>query len=402
MNILVISPEIPYPPVGGHYLRTYNVLKLLSKNHKIFFIGFIKDPAELEFKKDFKKICESFDAFAIQKDDFSLRFWLKVLVNLFSPWPYVKDKYYNKNASQRIRELIAEVDIDLIHLDMLPMSSYYADLDSVPTILTNHNVESMRLYRWMRVEKRIFTKLFLAYQYLKLRNYEKRMCPKFDRCITVSPEDEKILKKLCRSDNFAVIPNGVDIDYFKPLDGPVVPNRLIWVGGMSGPYNSDAVDYFLDDILPLIQAKIPELEVDFVGGCPTKKLKQQESKNFHIKVHGFVDDIRPFIHQAAVFIAPIRSGSGTKIKVLNALALGKAVVTTSVGAEGIAVEAGKHVMIADIPEEFAQKTVYLLNNPAIASEMGMAGRKVIEKFYDWNMIKENMERLYNEVKLSKK
>jgi glycosyltransferase involved in cell wall biosynthesis len=399
MNILFVSPEIPYPPIGGHYLRTYNVLKLLSENHRIFFIGFVKDKEELEFKKDFKKLCESFDVFFIQEDDFSFRFWLKVIRNLLSPYPYIKHKYYNKNASRRIREILSEGQIDLVHLDMLPMSTYYSDLNSTPTILTNHNVESVRLHRWIQVEKNIFIKSFLAYQYIKLRSYEKKMCPKFDKCVTVSSEDEKVLKKLCKSDNFAVIPNGVDIEYFKPLEGPIVPNRLIWVGGMSGPYNSDAVDYFLDEILPLIRAKKPEVEVDFVGGYPTKKLKQQELKNSHIKLHGFVDDTRPLVQKAAVFIAPIRSGSGTKIKVLNAMSLAKPVVTTSVGAEGISVEADKNIIIADDPKVFAEKTVYLLNNQHIANEMGMAGRKIIEKYYDWNVIKENMEQLYNEVKL---
>jgi len=399
MNILFVSPEIPYPPIGGHYLRTYNVLKLLSENHRIFFIGFVKDKEELEFKKDFKKLCESFDVFFIQEDDFSFRFWLKVIRNLLSPYPYIKHKYYNKNASRRIREILSEGQIDLVHLDMLPMSTYYSDLNSTPTILTNHNVESVRLHRWIQVEKNIFIKSFLAYQYIKLRSYEKKMCPKFDKCVTVSSEDEKVLKKLCKSDNFAVIPNGVDIEYFKPLEGPIVPNRLIWVGGMSGPYNSDAVDYFLDEILPLIRAKKPEVEVDFVGGYPTKKLKQQELKNSHIKLHGFVDDTRPLVQKAAVFIAPIRSGSGTKIKVLNAMSLAKPVVTTSVGAEGISVEADKNIIIADDPKVFAEKTIYLLNNQHIANEMGMAGRKIIEKYYDWNVIKENMEQLYNEVKL---
>jgi glycosyltransferase involved in cell wall biosynthesis len=396
---LFVSPEIPYPPIGGHYLRTYNVLKLLSENHRIFFIGFVKDKEELEFKKDFKKLCESFDVFFIQEDDFSFRFWLKVIRNLLSPYPYIKHKYYNKNASRRIREILSEGQIDLVHLDMLPMSTYYSDLNSTPTILTNHNVESVRLHRWIQVEKNIFIKSFLAYQYIKLRSYEKKMCPKFDKCVTVSSEDEKVLKKLCKSDNFAVIPNGVDIEYFKPLEGPIVPNRLIWVGGMSGPYNSDAVDYFLDEILPLIRAKKPEVEVDFVGGYPTKKLKQQELKNSHIKLHGFVDDTRPLVQKAAVFIAPIRSGSGTKIKVLNAMSLAKPVVTTSVGAEGISVEADKNIIIADDPKVFAEKTIYLLNNQHIANEMGMAGRKIIEKYYDWNVIKENMEQLYNEVKL---
>jgi len=397
MNILVLSPEIPYPPIGGHYLRTYNILKLLSEKHKIFFLGFAKDKDELEFKKEFQRICESFDVYFIQENDFSLRFWLKIFRNLFSPYPYVNYKYYNKTASKRIKEIFSEVEIDLVHLDMLPMATYYSNLNSVPRILTNHNVESLRLYRWMKIEKKTIIKIFLAYQYLKLRNYEKKMCSRCDKCITVSPNDEKVLRELCKTDNFAVIPNGVDIEYFKPNeDVPVAQNRLVWVGGMGGPYNSDAVDYFLDEILPLVMIKIPEVEVDFVGWGATKKLKQRVLENSRIKAYGFVDDIRPYVHQASVFIAPLRIGSGTKIKVLNAMALGKAVVTTSIGAEGINAKPDKDIMIADTSQEFAQKTVYLLRHPEEAKIMGKNGSEVIEKHYSWESIGEKMHQLYEE------
>ena len=403
MNILVISPEIPFPPVGGHYLRTYNILKLLSEKHKIFFVGFAKDKEELEFKKDFQKICESFDVFFIQGDDFSFRFIIKIIKNLFSGLPYVAQKYYINKASILIREIISKVRIDLVHLDMLPMAIYYSDLNSVPRILTNHNVESLRLYRWMKIEKNYVMKLFLLYQYLKLRNFEKKRCSECDKCITVSDYDRTVLENISKSNKFAVIPNGVDIEYFKPDENVnVVQNRLVWVGGMSSPYNSDAVDYFLDEILPLVIAKIPDIEVDFIGWGATKKLKQKLQENSHIKAYGFVDDMRPYVHQASVFIAPIRSGSGTKIKVLNAMALGKAVVTTSIGAEGIKVKPNEDIIIADTPQEFAQKTIYLLQHPEEVEIMGRKGRQVIEKHYSWESIGKKMHQLYeDEYKKSK-
>ena len=397
MNILVISPEIPYPPVGGHYLRTYNILKLLSEKHKIFFVGFFKDREELEFKKEFQKICESFDVYFIQKDDFSILFFFKIIKNLFSKLPYVAQKYYIDKASARIREILLNVRIDLVHLDMLPMAIYYSDLNSVPIILTNHNVEWLRLYRWMKLEKNYFIKLFLFFQYVKLRSFEKKRCSECDKCITVSDYDRTILESISKSDKFTVIPNGVDIEYFKPNeDIVVVPNRLIWVGGMSSPYNSDAVDYFLDEILPLVISKIPDIEVDFIGWGATKKLKQKLQENSHIKAYGFVDDMRPYVHQSSVFIAPIRSGSGTKIKVLNAMALGKAVITTSIGAEGIKVESDKDVMIADTPQEFALKTIYLLQHPENAKIMGRNARKMIEKHYSWEVIGKKMHQLYED------
>ena len=255
----------------------------------------------------------------------------------------------------------------------------------------------------MKIEKNYVMKLFLLYQYLKLRNFEKKRCSECDKCITVSDYDRTVLENISKSNKFAVIPNGVDIEYFKPdEDVNVVQNRLVWVGGMSSPYNSDAVDYFLDEILPLVIAKIPDIEVDFIGWGATKKLKQKLQENSHIKAYGFVDDMRPYVHQASVFIAPIRSGSGTKIKVLNAMALGKAVVTTSIGAEGIKVKPNEDIIIADTPQEFAQKTIYLLQHPEEVEIMGRKGRQVIEKHYSWESIGKKMHQLYeDEYKKSK-
>jgi glycosyltransferase involved in cell wall biosynthesis len=397
MNILFIAPEIPYPLTGGHPLRTFNILKLLAENNKIYFVSFIKEEDEIKYKIGIEPICETIDLFYIQKDDFSMRFLLNVFKNIFSPLPFVAQKYFSKKAFSRILEILSKYQIDLIHLDLLPMSSYYPALDSVPTILTDHNVESQRLYRWMKIEKNIFTKLFLFYQHLKLRRYEREMCARFDLCIAVSDEDKNQLHALCKTGKFEVIPNGVDIDYYAPSDQIADKNRCIWVGGMDGPYNSDAVDYFLDEIFPLVKKELPQVEIDFVGRFPTKKLTKKAAEEKKIKVYGFVDDVRPYIHQAAVFIAPIRSGSGTKIKVLNAMSLGKPVVTTSIGAEGILAEPDHDVMIADDPRNFADKIIYLLRNPDKAKDMGRKARKLIEEVYDWEVIRRKMEKLYQDI-----
>ncbi|RMD65036.1 glycosyltransferase, partial [Candidatus Parcubacteria bacterium] len=171
----------------------------------------------------------------------------------------------------------------------------------------------------------------------------------------------------------------------------------VWVGSMASPYNADAVDYFLRDILPRIRRGNPKVQVTFVGGEPTRLLREQAVKNKNIKIAGYVDDVRPYMREAAVFIAPMRSGSGTNIKILNALSMGMPVVTTPIGAEGLEVKDGKNIMVAQTAEEFAKRTLLLLDEPILARRLGMAGRRVVTERYDWQHLHRETERLYTQL-----
>ncbi|VAX32148.1 hypothetical protein MNBD_NITROSPIRAE03-1263, partial [hydrothermal vent metagenome] len=181
-----------------------------------------------------------------------------------------------------------------------------------------------------------------------------------------------------------------DTDYFKPSAEKVREKHLIWVGGMTGPYNSDAVDYFLDQIWPIVKDEMPDVTIDFVGSSPTKKLQKKASIDNNIKVIGFIEDIRPLVQRASVFVAPIRSGSGTKIKVLNAMAQAKAVVASTVAAEGIEVADSENILLANEPIEFAEKTVYLLRNRELSWTIGQKARSLIENKYSWKVIAQKL------------
>ena len=259
MNILFLSQENPYPPDGGHYIRTYNILKMLAQKHKLFFIAIANDDERMKHKHGLENLCESVDIFVIPHGKSKWRTLFSLISNLFSPLPFTVHKNYLQAVRHKIKQLLKDNKIDLVHVDILPLAFYHKDIDKLPKILVNHNVESLRLYRWMKVEKNRFIKLFLFYQYIKLRHFEKQLCPKFDRCIVVSETDQKILEEMCKSRNFVTLPNGVDIQYFSPLNHTTpIKNSLIWVGGMRYAYSADAVDYFLAEILPLIQSKIPD------------------------------------------------------------------------------------------------------------------------------------------------
>ena len=396
LNILFLSTENPFPVDHGHHLRTYHVLKALADVHTVHFIGFTQDNSGFKHKPKLQEFCESVEIFQLK-----YRGWRQALLsvsNLFSPLPLIAQKYYDKQVANRIKELIDSAEIDLVHFDLLHLAQYRKELDGFPSILVNHNVESLRVLRWSKVERNPFLKIFLLYQYRKLKSFEKTVCSEFDRCTVVSDTDKEFLVKLCGSRNFVTIPNGVDVDYFHASKDEVEAeaNTLVWAGSMSDPYNKDAVIYFVQQIWPNIRNEIPDARVTFVGNSPPKLLKRMASQSTNVKCTGYVDDVRPHIAKSAIFIAPLRSGSGTKIKVLNAMSQGKLVVTTSVGAEGIEAKPDKEIIIADDPKKFAKKTVYFLKHLEEAQEIGKGARRVIEEKYDWKVINVKIQQVYRE------
>ncbi len=394
MNLLFLSTENPYPVDGGHHLRTFYVLKLLAKRYKIYFIGFAQDKEEFKYTPFIKPFCVSVDMFPVAKTGFNPGFlWLGVK-NLFQKQPLIARRYFTRRACSRIEEILRDSTIDIVHVDMLALGMYARLFNDLPAILTNHNVESLRLFRWLKHEKKTLKKLFLNYQYKKLKSFERLTCLAFENCIAVSETDKTYLAELCQRDHFSIIANGVDSDYFEPIEIDTQKNRLIWVGGMTGPYNADAVDFFLREIWPQVTRCIKDIILDIVGSAPTALALSMSQKDNRIKIYGFVEDIRPFVQRAVLFIAPIRSGSGTKLKVLNAMSQAKAVVATSVAAEGIEAVDGQEILIADDPAEFTGKIIYLLQNPAIAERIGLKARAVIVKKYDWTVLAEDMYKIY--------
>lgn len=398
MNILFLSTENPYPPDHGHHLRTYYVLRHLAEENRVFFVGFSQSQEDIKYKTHLESFCTNVDIFAIPGRAQKLRFGFSAACNLFSSWPFSVQRYYQRAAVHRIREILNTERIDVIHFDMIHLAPYLKVVGNTSSVAVNHNVESLRLLRLAGVQKRLWKRLLLLLQYQKMRSFEQQMCGKFRRLIAVSEADAELFEMECQLQNVAVIPNGVDTDFFKPSNNGVMPDSLVWVGGMASPYNRDAVEYFLDGIFPKICLAQPRINVSFVGNAPPAKLREHQNRYpRNIEIMGYVADVRPFIMRASIFVAPIRCGSGTKIKILNAMAMGKAVITTALGVEGIKAKPGRDIIVTDTPEEFADSILYLLAHPEIATKMGGNARRIIEQFYDWRVIYEQIDKLYSEL-----
>ncbi len=393
MNIIFITTFIPYPPHGGAHQRTYNLLKHITKENDVYLIGFIKENNDLENAAYLEKLCKKVYAFRLPDDWSKVSFVKSLFLNLFSPLPYTVQKYYYTQARQTIANLVRQVKFDILHCDMADLAEYIYDYNPKSTVLVNHNVESTLMLRHAEVEKNPFKRWVFYLQHKKLFRYEKKMCPMFKCNVTVSELDKQQLQLISPQARFFVVPNGVDVDYFQPQKLQIEKNTLIFAGRTDYLPNIDGIKFFQQEIWPLIKKEVKDARLAMIG--KTKSNSDISIKTTKDATHlGFVEDVRPLIGKAAVYIVPLRIGGGTRLKILDAMAMGKAIVSTSIGAEGIDITHGKNILIADTPEDFSKQVINVLNDTNLRESLGTEGRKLVEEKYSWDVIGKKMTEIY--------
>ena len=398
MNILFLSTRSPYPLISGHSLRTYHILKGAAQNHNVTFATFVQLP-EHELKEEnlahLRSFCKAVYPFEIPADMSRTKLATMLFLNLFSSLPFVTQKYDAPLMREKIREIIQKEHIDLVHVDLLPLTAYINEFEKIPKILVNHNVESVRLYRWFKTESNLIKKTYLGLQWLKLQRFERMSMEKFDCCVVVSEIDKNLLEQMGVNSKLFVVPNGTDIEFFKPRDKKVIENSVLWIGHMDVHTNRDAVLYFWNEIYPILKGKYPKVRMTFVGTAPPKEIVDIAKRDGQVRVTGFVDDVRPYIEEAGVIVVPIRIGSGTRLKILDAMAMKKAVVSTSVGCEGLKVTDGENILIGDTPRDFANKVIKVISDEKVRHKLEENARN-LAKQYDWKYLCEIQEQVYQE------
>jgi len=263
---------------------------------------------------------------------------------------------------------------------------------STPVVLFEHNVEYMIWQRTGANSKSPLRRALLGLEWRKMRRYENRACSRADLTITVSDDDRLLLQQDDPESRIVAIPTGVDVEYFDADDGTLEqPLEIVFTGSMDWHPNEDAMRYFITGILPLIRREAPDVSLTIVGRNPSRQLCDTAA-TAGVAVTGTVDDVRPYIRRAAVYVVPLRIGGGTRLKIYEALAMGKAVVSTTIGAEGLPLEEGAHILRADDPDTFARKVLDLLRNRAQRKELGTAGRRLMEQEYSWSRVAQDFER----------
>jgi glycosyltransferase involved in cell wall biosynthesis len=215
----------------------------------------------------------------------------------------------------------------------------------------------------------------------------------FDCCVVVSETDKHLLADTGVKSPMIVVPNGTDTDFFKPTGGKRRRNLVLWIGHMDVHTNRDAVLYFWREIYPVLRRECPPVEMTFVGTAPPREIAHAAQRDSNVEVTGFVDDIRPYLDEATVVVVPIRIGSGTRIKILDAMAMGRAIVSTTVGAEGLEVRHGQNILIADAPTDFVQAVIRLIKDEGKREELERNARRTAMQ-YDWKKLYEIQEQVY--------
>jgi glycosyltransferase involved in cell wall biosynthesis len=396
LRILFLTNRSPYPIKDGQSRRTYNILRGLARRHEVFLLSLYQSPDEIEAErlKHLETFCKEVEMLPAPKKSFSLGMATRLLASLFSLEPYTIWRHYSPKYARRVRASLDARSFDVIHCDILPLAYCVRDLNSSFCVLTDHDVSYIKARRLAVQNRNPAMKLFMHYEALKLECLERRIFRKVNLGIAVSELDRRHLQALCPSGRFAVIENGVDVRTFVPAPKAPESDTLIWIGGFGDYYNYEAIFYFLNEIYPGIKGKTTGIKFYVVGGNVPDRLANVAARDSSIVATGHVEDPLPYLQRASVFVAPILSGGGTKLKVLEAMAAGKAIVSTSVGVEGIEANDGEHFLVADDPKVFSARVVSLLKEPDLRERLGANARLLTERKYDWTAICDRASQIY--------
>jgi polysaccharide biosynthesis protein PslH len=371
-----------------------NIVRGLAEHFSILFFAFhdkrASAAARANAESAMTRYCEAVFIEEVPAEKSRLRMIWDLLISNATLRPFVARKYCSRRMRRAIGDALRTKNVVLAHGDSLPSGQYLKHL-SCPTLLTNHNVEHLRLSSYAQIQTSHIMRFAYQIQARLTKRYERTLLREIKNCVVVSESDRQELARLAPGTRLFVVANGTDASR-PPLPAPPAGSKTaIWVGGMNDEYNREAVLYFAKTIMPIIRREIPGFRWRVVGRDPPPALiKMAALAASGIELVGFVDDLDQHYSDSAIAVIPLTSGGGTKLKVLEAMAMGRAVVTTSIGAEGIPVSGGVTMEIADSPSEFAAKTVALLRDPDRAALIAAAARALIEQSYDWEAINKEM------------
>ena len=403
LRILWLKTELLHPVDKGGRIRTYNMLRELKRDHEITYLALDDGASGAEEKKLANEYCHELICVPHRTaPKFSPGFYRDLIANLASPLPYFMKKYESPGMRREIERLLKEQPFDVLVCDFLqPSVNVPADVN-VATVLFQHNVEAMIWKRHYEVQKNPVKRAFLYDQWRKTWRYERSACRKFDLVIAVSAADEQQMREEYELRSAAAVATGVDIDYFIP-SGKVTPetHNIVFTGSMDWLPNEDAMQYFIREVLPLVRKEIPDVTLTVVGRNPYASLVELSKSDHSIVVTGRVDDVRPYIEKAAVYVVPIRIGGGTRLKIYEAMSMGKPVVSTTVGAEGLPVKNNQELVLADSAAEFATALIRLLRDQDWAAELGGRAAKLVREKFGWRGVAESFAALCAEAAKSR-
>ena len=423
-RLLFLTPQVPYPPHQGTTIRNYNLLANLAADYELHLLCFQGKDENPPDNSPLTRFCSAVEAVPVPSPRSLVR---RAVETVTSPLPDMGLRLASDAFQARLGMLLERHRYDVVQIEGIELAPYglwllhhplwrsaqkKQDLPTIPIgrprlVFDNHNAEYVLQQRAWETDRLRPTRWHAAgyslVQWNKLRRYERQICQQADRVIAVSDADRQALLRLDPRLNVTVIPNGVDLDYYtayrregdsNPPD--YGPHALVFTGKMDFRPNIDAVTWFAAEVLPLVRRQTPDATFVVVGKAPHPRVQALSSLP-GVTVTGFVPDVRAYIAAAAVYVAPLRIGGGTRLKVLEALAMGRALASTRLGSEGFPLVDGEHAAFGDDAASLAQAIVALLRDPARRARMGAAGRRFVEAHYGWQAIVPRLKVVYDEL-----
>jgi glycosyltransferase involved in cell wall biosynthesis len=392
LRILILTPSLPFPLIWGFGIRVYQFVRLLARHHRVFLLTYA-EPGDADKVAAIESLHAAVHTVPRPTEtDRSKR--LGQLSSIFSRMSYQRRSLYSGAMQEKLHQLTSQERFDVIQVESSQLAGFEFGSRSA-VVVDEHNIEYELLYRMYRTEHAVVRRFYNWLEFNKFRREEIGTWRSVSGCVSTSAREQDLIREIVPRTPTVVVANAVDVDYFSPSDESIDDNALVMTGLMHYRPNIDGALYFLQEIFPHILASRPKMVFYIVGKGAPEELKRLAGAN--AVVTDTVPDVRPYVHKAAVFVVPLRMGGGTRLKVLEGLSMEKAVVSTSIGCEGIDVTHGEHLLIADEPLAFADSVLKLLSDRELAAKLGRQGRALIERQYRWETVVARLETFYGEL-----
>lgn len=388
--MLWLSHFLPWPPKGGLLQRSFYLLREISRYHEVHLIALRQrahqqGSAEVEEAlQNLGQYCHIHGTFDLPEDVIPQGRLLLAMRSLL-PGPCYTIRWAKSRALRSaIRTAVADIKPDIVHFDTIALAQYVDVAGASLRVLNHHNIESEMMGRRAAQERNVLKRCYFRQEASRLRSYERIRSSEFAYQLVCSDLDARRLREIVPDAACHVIANGVDADHFRPAPQNIgsLPESLIFVGGLGWYPNAAAMRFFLRDVWPKLLERFPAATLRIVGRSPPPDLREAAERTSGVEVMGFVDEMRPLVHESAVYVCPIRDGGGTKLKMLDAMALGQAIVAHPIACEGLDVTPGREVLVADTPQQFVESIGLLFQDPSLRDALGRRAREHVVRNFD--------------------
>jgi glycosyltransferase involved in cell wall biosynthesis len=395
LRIVVVDEELPYPPTSGKRIRTLNLLTRLARRHDITYVCHRNaDRSEARRAAHFL----AGQGIAVRTADWSPppksgpAFYARLALNLLSPLPYSAATHDSPALRRTLRDHAASHPVDLWHCEWTPYVQALARVAGRRLVVA-HNVESVIWQRYYENESHPLKRWYVGGQWRKFERFERRVMGEVDRAVAVSAVDAERLRRDFEARRVDVVENGVDPAYFQPAAVRREPDRLLFLGSLDWRPNLDGVRLLLGRVFPAVRAAVPSARLCLVGRQPPAWLRRAAAAP-GVDLHADAPDVRPQLARCGLMVVPLRIGGGSRLKILEALAMNTPVVSTRIGAEGLELEPGRHLTVVEDVDELAAAVVQAVRSPEAAHAQAGRGRQAVLKRYGWDVLADQLERVW--------